>query len=253
MSTNPTNPTDPTNPADMNELLGAYALDAVDEDERRAVEEYLAANPRARAEVQEHREVATMLAWSGMDAPDGLWDRISASLDERDAPELGQTLPMRRRSRRAWMRSAGAWVAATAAAALIAFVAVRLADRDNSASTAQGMEAAVAAALSNPDSVQAQLTSADDPNVKVRAVVDPSGHGYLLADSLPDLDPSRTYQLWGQIEGAPDLVSLGLLGADPHTTAFTVDGELTMLAITNEVAGGVVSSSNPVVVAGAPA
>ena len=70
-----------TNPFDMDDLLGAYALDAVDDDERRAVEDYLAANPRARAEVQEHREVATMLAWSGMDAPEGLWDRIVGSLD----------------------------------------------------------------------------------------------------------------------------------------------------------------------------
>ena len=61
-----------------------YALDAVDDDERRAVEDYLAANPRARAEVQQHREVATMLAWSGMDAPEGLWDRIVDSLDAHE-------------------------------------------------------------------------------------------------------------------------------------------------------------------------
>ena len=36
----------------IDELLGAYALDAVDDDERRQVEEYLRTNPRARAEVE---------------------------------------------------------------------------------------------------------------------------------------------------------------------------------------------------------
>ena len=50
---------------EIEELLGAYALDAVDDDERRVVEGYLATNPRARAEVQQHREVATMLAFTG--------------------------------------------------------------------------------------------------------------------------------------------------------------------------------------------
>jgi len=246
----------PNDPEDINELLGAYALDALDDDERRAVEEYLADNPRARAEVQDHREVATMLAWSGMDAPEGLWDRIAGSLEEPEGgvPEFASVLPMRKRGRagRSWLRTAGAWAAATAAAALIAVLAVRISDHNDTVSTADGLSAPMASALANPDSTEAELTSVNDPNLKVRAVVDPSGRGYLLANSLPALDPSRTYQLWGQIEGNPDLVSLGVLGTRPETAAFTVDGKLTLLAITDEVAGGVVSSSNPVVVAGAP-
>ena len=46
-------------PDELDALLGAYALDALDEDERREVEAYLADNPRARAEVETHRAVAT--------------------------------------------------------------------------------------------------------------------------------------------------------------------------------------------------
>ena len=42
-----------TDPFEIEALLGAYALDAVDLHEARIVEEYLLANPRARAEVQE--------------------------------------------------------------------------------------------------------------------------------------------------------------------------------------------------------
>ena len=71
---------------ELDDLLGAYALDAVSADESRRIEEYLAINPRAAAEVQEHREVATMLAFTGMDAPEGLWSKIEQELDA-PAPE----------------------------------------------------------------------------------------------------------------------------------------------------------------------
>lgn len=245
-----------TNPFDMDELLGAYALDAVNDEERRAVEDYLLANPRARAEVAEHREVATMLAWSGMDAPDGLWDRIAGNLQgEASAPEseLAHVLPMRdSRRRKSWTRTIGSWAVATAAAALIAVVAVKVSNDDTSTKSAGDVSSDVSKAFSDPHSVQADLVSVNDKELKIRAVIDPAGHGFLLADSLPDLDPSRTYQLWGQLDGQSSLISLGVLGSSPSTSAFTVEGRVSLLAITEESQGGVVSSTNPVVVAGAP-
>ncbi len=61
---------------DIDGLLGAYALDAVSPEEAKRVEDYIAINPKAAAEVREHREVATMLAFTGMDAPEGLWSLI---------------------------------------------------------------------------------------------------------------------------------------------------------------------------------
>ena len=85
-------------PEEIEALLGAYALDAVDDDERREIEEYLAQNPRARSEVDTHREVATLLAFSGAPAPEGLWDRIAGALEERapePGPELAKVLPAR--------------------------------------------------------------------------------------------------------------------------------------------------------------
>ena len=69
------------------DLLGAYALDAVDADERAAIEAHLATCARCRAEVAEHREAAALLANEGGDAPDGLWSRIAGSL-EAAPPEL---------------------------------------------------------------------------------------------------------------------------------------------------------------------
>ena len=47
--------------AEIAELLGAYALDAVSPDEAAEIEEHLAECPRCRAEVSAHREVAGVL------------------------------------------------------------------------------------------------------------------------------------------------------------------------------------------------
>lgn len=75
---------------ELRELLGAYALDAVDADEAVAVEEHLAGCPQCRAEVEQHRSVAALLGNAGATAPAGLWDRIAASLDE---PEQSTARP----------------------------------------------------------------------------------------------------------------------------------------------------------------
>ncbi|MER3453386.1 MAG: anti-sigma factor, partial [Acidimicrobiia bacterium] len=58
---------------EIDELLGAYALDAVEPDERAAVEAHLRTCSRCWAEVADHREVAAYLAHSGGPAPEGVW------------------------------------------------------------------------------------------------------------------------------------------------------------------------------------
>ena len=70
------------NHTEVRELLGAYALDAVDEDEREAVERHLDDCQPCRAEVKDHREVAAMMAAGWSPAPEGVWDRIAGALEE---------------------------------------------------------------------------------------------------------------------------------------------------------------------------
>ncbi|MGH9042204.1 MAG: zf-HC2 domain-containing protein, partial [Acidimicrobiia bacterium] len=72
----------PPSHQDIQELLGAFALDAVDEDERDLIEVHLAGCPRCRAEVATHRETAALLANGGDRAPEGVWARITANLEE---------------------------------------------------------------------------------------------------------------------------------------------------------------------------
>lgn len=75
----------------VQELLGAYALDAVDADEAEIVELHLRNCPRCRAEVEAHREAAALLAHVGAPAPEGVWDRITEQL-EAEAPPFESTV-----------------------------------------------------------------------------------------------------------------------------------------------------------------
>jgi anti-sigma-K factor RskA len=231
-------------PHDLDELLGAYALDAVDDDERRRVEEYLAVNPRAASEVREHREVASMLSFSGTDAPPGLWDRIASELDERPpapGPELARVLPIEQADRRRRrMRSVGTWLAATAAAVLMTVVVVGLIDGDDGAD--DPLEAAADAARADRDSRVATLV-ADGSDATAEAIVDEDGHGYLVASDLPSLADDQTYQLWGFV--GDDAISLGILGPNPEIEMFTIEADVDAFAVTIERAGGVVSDGNP--------
>jgi anti-sigma-K factor RskA len=233
---------------ELDELLGAYALDAVSDDERRAVEQYLMVEPRARQEVAEHRETASILAWSSMAAPEGLWDRIAAHLDE-PAPtprgELASVLQFdtdRGRSARArrW-RTLGAWSAASAAAAVVAIVAV-VSIGGNDRSEQAPLAVAVSEARADRDSTITTLVSATNPGT-AEAVIDQDGHGYLLGGALPALPDDETYQLWGVI--GDQVISLGVLGHNPEIELFSAAAPVSQLVVTIEQAGGVVSNGNP--------
>jgi anti-sigma-K factor RskA len=231
---------------ELDELLGAYALDAVSDDERRRIDQYLAVNPRARRELQEHREVAALLGWTGATAPDGLWDRIESSLDEpapRPTGELAAVLAIDQPAarRRGSSRPASRWtpwIVGVAAAAVVAIVAVAAVDSGSQ----QPIEAAVAAARSDRDSMVTDLARADG-RLGAQAIIDQDGHGYLMGDDLPELGEDQTYQLWGVMND--DVISLGVLGNNPEVEMFSAGMPVSALVLTVERAGGVVSNGNP--------
>lgn len=66
-------------------LLGVYSLDALDDEERRSVDRHLEACPRCRSEVQEHREVAASLLGESSPSPTHVWDGIASELDASDS------------------------------------------------------------------------------------------------------------------------------------------------------------------------
>ncbi|TFH18930.1 MAG: hypothetical protein E4H05_05085 [Acidimicrobiales bacterium] len=230
---------------ELDELLGAYALDAVDADEKRRVEDYLEVNPRASAEVQAHREVATMLAFTGMDAPDDLWGRIAGEIGEMappPGPELAKVMSMDDHPRRRRMAAVAPWIAAGAAAAVIGFVAIGLADRADAPN--EPMANALEIARGDRDSVTTTLVS-DASTASAEAIIDQDGHGFVVAQSLPTLPDDQTYQLWGVVDDG-QVISLGIFGPNPEIETFTVEGAVSALAITIEQAPGVISDGNPV-------
>ncbi|MDG0977594.1 MAG: anti-sigma factor [Ilumatobacter sp.] len=233
---------------DLDELLGAYALDAVSPEEADRVEDYLAINPRAAAEVREHREVATMLAFTGMDAPEGLWSRIEQELDApapAPGPELARVMSIENAPSRRRFATVAPWIASAAAAAIVAVVAIGIADRTTAPT--DPLVAAYEAADADRDSAKATLV-AEGSSFEAVAVIDQDGHGYVRAGELPALGADQTYQLWGVVDtGAdePDVISLGIFGPNPELETFTTETPVVALAITIEDAPGVISDGNP--------
>lgn len=236
----------------LEELLGAYALDAVDDDEAAAVELHLHDCPRCRAEVAEHREVAAVLANAGAPAPAGIWDRISADLEEPPPQlELGRVIPIGKGRSAVFLRVAGAAVAA--AAVLIAVLGVEVGRLNHRVSElqrplqAQGLEQSALAALVDPHAQRIELRS-DHSAATAQVVILPNGQAFMVQSTLPVLPSNETYQLWGLVGGRTK-ISLGLLGNQPVTTEFRIDrSSVSMLAVTAEPAGGVVTTDKPAVV-----
>jgi anti-sigma-K factor RskA len=241
------------NPNEIEALLGAYALDAVSDDERTEIEAYLATEPRARDEVAQHREVASMMAFTGAPAPEGLWDRIVASLEELPPPAEVSLAPVTRLAeerarRRRWTRivAAGAAAAAVAIGLLTAEV-VHLNNKVDSAAVADPIELGAQQALKDPKARLAHLASADG-HYDVLAAVRPDGTGFLVPHKLPSAAAGHTYQLWGIVNGKP--ISLGLLGREPSVVSFRADGPVTTLAVTEEDRAGAVAPTHAPVMAG---
>ena len=247
---------------EMNELLAAYALDAVDDSERREIDTYLTRNAKARSEVAEHREVATMLASTGAPAPSGLWDKIAASLDER-APAPGSLLaPLmqldsqrdkrnRRTKRSPWLLFGAVAVAACAAVGVLGIKLHNRTDELNNARSQSASAQLVTAASAAMATSSRKVTMTAESGATAASVAIDGSEGYFVADQLPALSADRTYQLWGLIDNK--VISLGVLGNSPKVVVFPADSRLTTLMLTNETAGGVsVSTQKPIVVGTLP-
>lgn len=239
------------NHAELQELLGAYALDAVDDDERVVVEDHLRECGICRAEVADHREVTAALAQVGGAAPEGLWDRISGHL-ETAPPPMATILPMQAPAR-AGRTARLATTALAVAAAVIVLLGVSVVRLDHRV-TAQdraisrtGLQGVAGQAALQPGARVVRLSSLASQQTATVLLL-PDGKGYFFGDRLPKLDDNHTYQLWG-VSGTT-VVSLGVLGNNPDLRAFTADAPIEKLALTDELSPGVVASTRQPVVTG---
>ena len=235
---------------EMEGLLAAYALDAVDGEESEFVELHLRECPRCRAEVSELRETASLLAAGHPPAPLHIWEEIVAGMGEAPPTEvlrpMGRIVPLRRARTVRTAMVAVASIAAVVIGVLGAQVAglnARL-DRQEAALPERTITAAFLAAQGNPDARRADLISGGGA-VLAHVVLQPDGTGFVWSDGLPPVAENRTYQLWATV--GSNTVSAGVLGPELTVAPFKVVGDVVGIALTEERRGGVVvSESQPV-------
>ncbi|MDQ1521692.1 MAG: hypothetical protein QOI55_2765, partial [Actinomycetota bacterium] len=229
---------------EMQEMLGAYALDALEPIDRARVDSYLERSVAARAEVDELRETAAMLASTPApteSAPPEIWDRIAQNIAEADehlAPVVD--LDQRHLQSRYGVPWKFAAPIAAAAAIIVALLGYQVVDLRNQVDhTAVVTAAQYREATKVPGAKQASLTA--NGASLARVVVLPDGTGYLVNDNLAPLDGKQTYQLWAMVGDPqkPTAISAGVLGNDPHAAAFKVSAPVVAFALTEEKAGGV--------------
>jgi len=217
---------------EIEELLGAYCLDAVEPDEREAIEAHLPDCPRCRAEVAELREVSALLANNDADAPEGLWDRIAEAIDDTAPPMRLDVAGRRRRDWAPILLSAAAIVAIL----LLGWQVLDL-RRENDRVQQQVAEAdanrasvtQANLALLDPGSRVVRLSGTGDE--RALAVLTEDGPGYLLAVDLPALD-SGIYELWGADSNGV-LTALGSMD-ESGFVKFDAGGDVQQLLVTAE-------------------
>jgi anti-sigma-K factor RskA len=225
--------------AEIEDLLAAYSIDAVDDDERRAIEEYLATDPDAHGEVIGLQQAASYLAHSGGPPPPGVWERLEEAIQQEphEVPAPPRLVPLARAKPHPSRR----WQVVAVAASIVAVVLAGLLVFANDGSDHPADTAALARAAEQAHGARHARLADDGGTVLARAVVLPDGTGYLTSE-LPPLPVGRTYQLWGVRGG--ETVSLGVMGRQPGVIAFQAAGKPAALAITEERSGGVPVTAN---------
>jgi anti-sigma-K factor RskA len=222
------------NERELRELLGAYALGALEEDERGQVERFLLREPDARSELHALQLGAAWLARSAPRPSANVWSRIATEVEHdlvRDNTAQSIPSPLRPRvSRRRLL---------TLAAAVVALLATTLGVVELIGTGGSSRDVALSRALQSaersPDARFVDLLAPDGAG-SARVVVLPDGRGFVISAALPRLDDRQTYQLWALTGSGP--VSGGLLGRTPGVHPFRYPRGTSALAITAERAGG---------------
>lgn len=213
----------------LHDLTPAYALDALDPNERREYEAHLAHCEQCRVELGSFSEVAATLAYAAAGpAPP---PQLRARILERARTERPNVIPLRPR----WaVPAAVTAIAAVAAAVALAIWASTLSNRVDSLQAQRSQQERVAAVLGAAHG----RTYGFGPHG--RLVVAPSGEAALVFTGLAPPASGKTYEAWIANGGTPR--PAGTFDARSRVTAVALRGHVPVGAtvmITQERSGGV--------------
>jgi anti-sigma-K factor RskA len=232
------------NHRELEELLAAFALGILEQEELRSVQGHLRVCPSCRASLERYEEVTGMLGLSALEAepPEGLQERILEGLGQR---------PRRPRKRvpRFWTvpRLAPAWAAAGALvlAILIGFNALLWRQVRRLEARTERLRSQLVALEATESAPQARGLMIIDAGQQTAT---------LVVEGLPALDPDRRYQLWLIRDG--QRTSGGLFSVSPGgvgvlvVTAPQPLGNYQAFGVTVEPAGGSPGPIGPRVLGG---
>ena len=219
--------------AEIHELSAAYALDALDGEEREEFARHLARCAECREAVAAFQDVAAELAYEA-DAPapsPALRDRILAQARTDGAKVVA--LPRRR-----WALpvAATAAVAAGVAALALSFWAADLSQQLDDQRAAAHLSEEAVAVLADPDTRRVPLEGAEG----VLVVDDESARGWLVVRGLEQAPAAQTYEAWVIEDG--EARPAGLFGGGGVSTVVELTRpvpEDAIVAVTVERSGGV--------------
>jgi anti-sigma-K factor RskA len=224
---------------DMHELGAAYALDAVDDLERKAFEAHLAGCDSCQREVAAFRETAAHLGHGGEVSPPAavkrsVMERIAAEPQTAARASTGTVTSQapegaHRGSRR---RRSGWWVAAAATVVVGAAGVTYLESRPEEPGTL------VAQVLADEEAVRAS-EEVDGATYTVVSSED-LGRTVIVAEEAPEPPTGYTYQLWYVFPDGRAL-SAGLLAETGEREEVLLDGhhpDAAAVGVTVEPAGG---------------
>ncbi len=198
---------------DLHELVAAYALNALDDEDRTAFEEHLAGCGQCTAALAELRDTAAALAYipDTVAPPEALRSRIL----ETARAERPNVVPLHRAARRTWGLGAVAAVAVAAAAAL----AIWNVSLHNS--------------LDNARSANSKIVGLK--GAEGNLAVAGSGSAALFMCGIGKAPAGKTYEAWvitrgkatraGEFQGSPRCVAVPLARTVPSGSAVAVTVE----------------------------
>ena len=246
---------------DIHALVGAYALDAVDDLERVAFERHIVACEGCRGEVDELRETASRLADSTWSVPPPqLRTEVLAAIGRtRQLPpgESARPEPDARAAVSRWRRytagAAAACILATGAgAATWAVQEQRVRAKNTAVAAAELREARMQAVLAAPDLVVRTALMIGGGRVTVASSAQQAASVVSLRDERP-LAADRAIQLW-PIRRAAGPVNAALLPPGEASAAQVVDGVPgnDIIAVSVEPAAGSTRPTEDQIVAQVP-